>query len=185
MKISHRTGSGGQSVEIDGVFSQQFPNSTRFPFFFFFFLILLQRRAMCVGWGPDYRAAQAGNTVSDHEILKRRDFRKWYIYLWFASFILFDATGFMLCGCVKHCESQSEPMKSTLVVTLFLKWWGFFLEKKKKGLCVFSVDQKIFIDPPLGAEWCNGSWGKAIKEQAWDLTSCIYNLLKEEVSCVM
>ena len=75
---------------------------------------------MCVGWGPDYRAAQAGNTVSDHEILKRRDFRKWYIYLWFASFILFDATGFMLCGCVKHCESQSEPMKSTLVVTLFM-----------------------------------------------------------------
>lgn len=185
MKIFHRTGSGGQSVEIDGVFSQQFPNSTRFPFFFFFFLILLQRRAMCVGWGPDYRAAQAGNTVSDHEILKGRDFRKWYIYIFMVCFFHFVRCHRLhACSRAKHCKSQSEPMKSTLVVTLFLKWWGFFLEKKK-GLCVFSVDQKIFIDPPLGAEWCNGSWGKAIKEQAWDLTSCIYNLLKEEVSCVM
>lgn len=51
MKISHRTGSGGQSVEIDGVFSQQFPNSTRFPFFFFSFSFFF-RGEQCV-WGED------------------------------------------------------------------------------------------------------------------------------------
>lgn len=50
MKIFYRTGSGGQSVEIEGVFSQQFPNSTRFLFFFFSHSSLEESK--CV-WGED------------------------------------------------------------------------------------------------------------------------------------
>lgn len=52
MKIFYRTGSGGQSVEMEGVFSQQFPSSTRFLFFFFFSFSFFFRGEQCV-WGED------------------------------------------------------------------------------------------------------------------------------------
>ena len=52
----------------------------------------------------------------------------------------------MLCSSSKRGKSHSEPMKLSLVATLFLKCWGIFF--LKKASCVFSVGQKIFIDLP-------------------------------------
>lgn len=78
MKMFYRTGSGGQSVEIEGVLASSFPIAQDFFFFFSFFF----RGEQCV-WGEDLTTGlPRQETLSQIlEILKRKRFLENDIYV--------------------------------------------------------------------------------------------------------